>query len=211
MAEDLIIKIQSDFKELQNKAKETNLSPAQAEQVNTSLKAAQMALNAKDWKTFQSNFNNVLEILKTAITSSGKISQELQRNVQLQETVRKNFERLKNEQQELKNKVTESGKPTRSSQENFYKSHEKYSQVKDATGKQVTDYATVDKTTGALKDDTLLYGCEAKYYPLKPIHNSKFEVMDNVYIIGDCSGITRGLSQAGAMGIIVGEDINKAY
>lgn len=157
MAEDLIIKIQSDFKELQNKAKETNLSPAQAEQVNTSLKAAQMALNAKDWKTFQSNFNNVLEILKTAITSSGKISQELQKNVQLQETVRKNIERLKNEQQDLKNKVTDSGKPTRASQESFYKGHEKYNQVKDATGKQITDYATIDKITGALKDDTLLY------------------------------------------------------
>ena len=157
MAEDLVIKIESDFKELQNKAKETNLSPAQAEQVNTSLKAAQMALNAKDWKTFQSNFNNVLEILKTAIASSGKISQELQKNVKLQEDVRKNIERLKNEQQELKNKVTDSGKPTRSSQESFYKGHEKYNQVKDATGKQITDYATVDKTTGALKDDTLLY------------------------------------------------------
>ena len=31
--------------------------------------------------------------------------------------------------------------------------------------------------------------------------------MDGAYIIGDCSGITRGLSQAGAMGLFVADDI----
>lgn len=74
-----------------------------------------------------------------------------------------------------------------------------------------TIYALDKVAPGCANDDTLLYGCEAKYYSLKPIHNEKFEVMDNVYLIGDCSGITRGLSQAGAMGILVGEDINSKY
>ena len=74
-----------------------------------------------------------------------------------------------------------------------------------------TIYALDKVSPGCANDDTLLYGCEAKYYSLKPVHNDKFEIMDNVYLIGDCSGITRGLSQAGAMGIFVGEDINTKY
>lgn len=74
-----------------------------------------------------------------------------------------------------------------------------------------TIYALDKVAPGCANDDTLLYGCEAKYYSLKPVHNEKFEIMDNVYLIGDCSGITRGLSQAGAMGLIVAEDINSKY
>ena len=58
-------------------------------------------------------------------------------------------------------------------------------------------------------DDTLLYGCESKYYSLKPDHNDKFEIADRLYLIGDGSGIARGLSQSAAMGLYVGEDIAK--
>ena len=70
-----------------------------------------------------------------------------------------------------------------------------------------TVYALDKVSPGTANDDTLFYGCEAKYYSLKPIHKPNFEVMDDVYIIGDCSGITRGLSQAGAMGLYVADDI----
>ncbi len=38
--------------------------------------------------------------------------------------------------------------------------------------------------------------------------NEKFELTDNVYIIGDGSGICRGLSQSGAMGIYVADCIS---
>lgn len=70
-----------------------------------------------------------------------------------------------------------------------------------------TIYALDKVAPGTANDDTLLYGCESKYYSLKPKHNEKFEIEKNLYLIGDGSGITRGLSQAAAMGLIVGETI----
>lgn len=70
-----------------------------------------------------------------------------------------------------------------------------------------TIYALDKVSPGCANDDTLLYGCESKYYSLKPKHNRNFEVADNLYLIGDGSGITRGLSQAAAMGLYVAEKI----
>ena len=70
-----------------------------------------------------------------------------------------------------------------------------------------TIYALDKVAPGTANDDTLLYGCESKYYSLKPKHNENFEVCENLYLIGDGSGITRGLSQSAAMGLYVGEKI----
>ncbi len=79
-----------------------------------------------------------------------------------------------------------------------------------------TIYALDKVAPGTANDDTLLYGCESKYYSIRPVFkNQKFELIDNVYIIGDGSGICRGLSQSGAMGIYVADcitnkvDLNK--
>ena len=71
-----------------------------------------------------------------------------------------------------------------------------------------TIYALDKVAPGTANDDTLLYGCESKYYSIRPeFINNKFELTDNVYIIGDGSGICRGLSQSGAMGIYVADCI----
>ena len=71
-----------------------------------------------------------------------------------------------------------------------------------------TIYALDKVAPGTANDDTLLYGCESKYYSIRPeFMNKKFELIDNVYIIGDGSGICRGLSQSGAMGIYVADCI----
>ena len=71
-----------------------------------------------------------------------------------------------------------------------------------------TIYALDKVAPGTANDDTLLYGCESKYYSIRPVFaNNKFELIDNVYIIGDGSGICRGLSQSGAMGIYVADCI----
>lgn len=70
-----------------------------------------------------------------------------------------------------------------------------------------TIYALDKVAAGTANDDTLLYGCESKYYSLKPKHNENFEVCDGIYLIGDGSGITRGLSQSAAMGLYVAEKI----
>ena len=71
-----------------------------------------------------------------------------------------------------------------------------------------TIYALDKVAPGTANDDTLLYGCESKYYSLKPKHNKNFEVAPGLYLIGDGSGISRGLSQAAAMGIYVAENIS---
>lgn len=60
---------------------------------------------------------------------------------------------------------------------------------------------------GCANPDTLLYGCESKYYSIKPKHNNNFEIAENLYLIGDGSGICRGLSQSGAMGLYVADKI----
>ncbi|MBR3144311.1 MAG: FAD-dependent oxidoreductase [Clostridia bacterium] len=71
-----------------------------------------------------------------------------------------------------------------------------------------TIYALDKVAPGTANDDTLLYGCESKYYSIRPEFNEKFEITDGVYIVGDGSGICRGLSQSGAMGIYVADCIN---
>ena len=71
-----------------------------------------------------------------------------------------------------------------------------------------TIYALDKVAPGTANDDTLLYGCESKYYSIRPVFmNDKFEIAEGVYIIGDGSGICRGLSQSGAMGIYVADSI----
>lgn len=71
-----------------------------------------------------------------------------------------------------------------------------------------TIYALNKVAPGTADDDTLLYGCESKYYSVKPkFINNHFEIIEDLYCIGDGSGITRGLSQAGAMGLYIANDI----
>lgn len=73
-----------------------------------------------------------------------------------------------------------------------------------------TLYALDRVAPGCANDDTLLYGCESKFYSIRPVFkNEHFELIDNIFIIGDGSGICRGLSQSGAMGIYVADAIAK--
>jgi uncharacterized FAD-dependent dehydrogenase len=59
---------------------------------------------------------------------------------------------------------------------------------------------------GTAAAPTLLYGVEAKYYSIKPrFLNEDFEIAAGIHAIGDGSGVTRSLSQAGAMGLYVAE------
>ncbi len=74
-----------------------------------------------------------------------------------------------------------------------------------------TIYALDKVAPGTANDDTLLYGCESKYYSIRPEFTKEFELIDNVYIAGDGSGICRGLSQSGAMGIYIADCITKKH
>lgn len=61
---------------------------------------------------------------------------------------------------------------------------------------------------GTSNYDTILYGVEAKYYSARPnFIDDKFHISENIYAIGDGSGVTRSLAQAAAHGLFVAYDI----
>jgi uncharacterized FAD-dependent dehydrogenase len=60
------------------------------------------------------------------------------------------------------------------------------------------------------KQDTLLYGVEAKFYSSRVEVNNQGETpVKNLFAVGDGAGITRGLSQAAASGLYVGHVISE--
>ena len=63
---------------------------------------------------------------------------------------------------------------------------------------------------GVHSRDTLLYGVEVKFYSSHlQLNNSLESKIQNMYSIGDGAGVTRGLIQASASGVIVARDILK--
>ena len=59
-------------------------------------------------------------------------------------------------------------------------------------------------------DNTLLYGLEAKFHANRVIIDKYGKTSnENIYCIGDCSGMCRGLTTAASMGILCAEDILK--
>lgn len=70
---------------------------------------------------------------------------------------------------------------------------------------------TLDKLApGTANYDTLLYGVEVKFYSSRLELTSELETkLPGFYAIGDGAGISRGLSQAGASGIIAARSILK--
>ena len=58
--------------------------------------------------------------------------------------------------------------------------------------------------------DTLLYGVEIKFYTSKlELSNSLETQIRNLFTIGDGAGVTMGLVQASASGVIVRREITK--
>jgi hypothetical protein len=63
-------------------------------------------------------------------------------------------------------------------------------------------------TPGIANEHTLLYGVEAKFYSSRPKIREGFESeIDHLYVAGDGAGLTRGLAQAGANGVLVARHI----
>ncbi|WLR42578.1 NAD(P)-binding protein [Bacillus carboniphilus] len=57
-----------------------------------------------------------------------------------------------------------------------------------------------------LLDDTLLYAIDAKFYEAMIETNEQFETsIPDLFLIGDCSGVTHSLSQAAASGLFLGK------
>jgi uncharacterized FAD-dependent dehydrogenase len=69
-------------------------------------------------------------------------------------------------------------------------------------------YALDKIAPGTANYDTLLYGVEVKFYSSRPQLTPALETnLPNFYAIGDGAGITRGLAQAAASGVIAARDI----
>ena len=73
-------------------------------------------------------------------------------------------------------------------------------------------YALDKIAPGTANEDTLLYGVEVKFY------NSKVQVderlmtsVENMYALGDGSGVTHSLSQAAASGVYVADLLLEKY
>ena len=65
-------------------------------------------------------------------------------------------------------------------------------------------------TPGIHSKDTLLYGIEVKFYTSKlELSNCLETQIRNLFTIGDGAGVTRGLVQASASGVITGREIIK--
>ncbi len=63
---------------------------------------------------------------------------------------------------------------------------------------------------GVYSNDTLLYGIEVKFYSSRLELTNKLETkIENLFSIGDGAGVSRGLIQASASGVIVAEEIAK--
>jgi uncharacterized protein len=64
-------------------------------------------------------------------------------------------------------------------------------------------------TPGIATEHTLLYGVEAKFYSARPEVSEGLELsqVHHCYCGGDGAGITRGLAQAGASGVLIAEKI----
>ena len=68
-------------------------------------------------------------------------------------------------------------------------------------------------TPGIANDHTLLYGVEAKFFSARPKLSSSLESLEikNLYCGGDGAGVTRGLAQAGASGVLIADKILEEY
>ncbi|OEH85467.1 FAD-dependent oxidoreductase [Desulfuribacillus stibiiarsenatis] len=63
---------------------------------------------------------------------------------------------------------------------------------------------------GVGSEHTLLYGVEVKFYSSRPELSKKLETnIENLFAIGDGAGVTRGLAQAGASGVVVAREVVK--
>ena len=69
-------------------------------------------------------------------------------------------------------------------------------------------YALDKIAPGTANEDTLLYGVEVKFYNMEVAVDEKLETKyDNLFVIGDGSGVTHSLSHASAAGVFVAREI----
>jgi len=65
---------------------------------------------------------------------------------------------------------------------------------------------------GTANEDTLLYGVEVKFYNSRvDVNEDLMTPVENLYSLGDGSGVTHSLSQASASGVHVARKLAEKY
>ena len=73
-------------------------------------------------------------------------------------------------------------------------------------------YALDKIAPGTANEDTLLYGVEVKFYNMKVDVDENLQTnVEDLYVLGDGSGVTHSLSQASASGVYVARILNEKY
>ncbi len=73
-------------------------------------------------------------------------------------------------------------------------------------------YALDKIAPGTANEDTLLYGVEVKFYNSRVAVDDKLMTsVENLYAVGDGSGVTHSLSQASASGVFVARHLAEKY
>ncbi|HHV71576.1 MAG TPA: FAD-dependent oxidoreductase [Clostridia bacterium] len=71
-------------------------------------------------------------------------------------------------------------------------------------------YALDQIAPGMASEHTLFYGVETKFYSARPKLTKSFETeISGLFTGGDGGGLTRGLAQAAASGVVIGREISK--
>ncbi len=71
-------------------------------------------------------------------------------------------------------------------------------------------YALDKIAPGTANDETLLYGVEVKFYNMELQVDENLQTLhENLFVIGDCSGVTHSLSHASASGVHVARHISE--
>lgn len=136
------IELEVSLKDLGEQAKKANLTSAQRESYSAHANKAQLALDTKDYKLFQKHFNSMVGILKNAVGASKDVSQALKDAIKIKDDLAKKVNKLRDQQAEIKSTITKEGKLKATKAQSLYSGHERYSKVKDASGKQISNYGT---------------------------------------------------------------------
>jgi TP901 family phage tail tape measure protein len=131
----LQVELQSNLEKVIDAAKGVKLDKGQSERVEKHTKAAQLALETGDLKTFQRNFNSLVKIFKEAAAETGKLSEEIKKMTGHQASLSQEINKLKDKKASLEGQLTKDGKLKATAAREFAAGHDDAKKVIKADGK----------------------------------------------------------------------------
>lgn len=144
-------KLDESLKQVINATKGLNLTKQQSESFGKYQKGAQLALKTNDLKSFQSNFNSLVDIFKSASTATGKLSDKTKELTELQSKLSKEVNAAVSKRSDLQGKLTKTGRLTKSAADKFAQSNTNAQKVFGTDGKQLSRDAIINAQTQLAK------------------------------------------------------------